>query len=92
MWHSESPAEYNGYRHQFEVDREDDNIKIFHSVITPEGKEVSMDWSPYYMPTDEEFQMWVDLGCPRRITSGPLNRDDLVIIAERLDNERARIY
>ena len=58
--------EYKGYIYQPEEDVEPDNIKIFHDVITPEGNRISLGFSPYDIPTKENFARWVDLGCPKR--------------------------
>jgi hypothetical protein len=76
---------YKGFTYSQEKDYEPDCIKIFHTVITPEGKQVSMDWSSYSTPSQNDFELWVDIGLPdrmhpalgdRRVFS-PLNRDDL---------------
>lgn len=79
------PAEYKGWKYTYDVEEYDDNRKIFHSAIK-DGKEVSMDWSPYSKPTDEEFKLWVDLGMPTREdvdSRGPLDKDDLLSLADK---------
>jgi len=76
--------DYKGWTYSKEVEEYDDNRKIFHSA-TKDGKEVSMDWSPYSTPTAEEFKLWVDLGMPTRkaVNSiGPLDKDDLLTLAK----------
>jgi hypothetical protein len=76
--------EYKGYRYWEEEDREEDCIKIFHWVETPEGKTIHMDWSPYSNPSQKAFELWIDLGCPDRIGCGPLDMDDLLEIKRRI--------
>lgn len=81
---------YNGFIYSMEQDVEPDIIKNFHYVVTPEGKTIHMDWSSYSVPTREEFELYVHLGCPdryhgalsknRRVYS-PLNKEDLITIA-----------
>jgi len=78
------PADYKGWKYNQDVEEYEDNRKIFHSA-TKDGKEVSMDWSPYSTPTDEEFKLWVDLGMPTRKAVdgiGPLDKDDLLALAK----------
>jgi len=78
------PADYKGWTYDAEIIDYDDNRKISHSA-TKDGKEVSMDWSPYSTPTDEEFKLWVDLGMPTRKdvdSIGPLDKDDLLSLAK----------
>jgi hypothetical protein len=84
---------YKGFIYQPEEDREDDNVKIFHFVYTelPSQKMISMDWSPYSTPSAEQFQTWVDLGMPKRITNGPLDGNDLIkIMADRAEAKRSK--
>jgi hypothetical protein len=77
---------YRGKRYVQVVDREDDNEKITHYAEEdlPAGKvrRTMMDWSPYSSPTVEEFQVWVDLGMPRRVGPGPLDSRDLIDMAK----------
>lgn len=74
--------EYQGYRYWQERDYEDDVTKIFHEVLTPADDRITLDWSPYSRPSEADFRLWVDLGCPKRITCGPLNSEDLQTIKE----------
>lgn len=81
---------YKGYVYGHDLDIEpEENCKIFHEIKTPEGKTITMDWSPYSTPTERQFKMWIDLGCPKRIGTGPLNEDDLqrLIEAEEISPE-----
>ena len=63
---------YKGYTADFNEEPEygedgPDNVKIYHWVIPPNGgKEITIDWSPYSIPTFDEFKLWIDLGCPDR--------------------------
>ena len=79
-FHCLKEMQYKGFKYEPMEDVEPDNIKIFHIVVTPEGKEIHMDWSPYSVPTIEDFQVWIDLGCPDRIGCGPLRREDLATL------------
>ena len=75
---------YKGWTYSAEDEDYDDVIKISHSA-TKDGKEVSMDWSPYSRPTEKEFKLWIDLGMPTRkdVNSiGPLDNDDLMTLAK----------
>src|SRR4051812_3761609 len=65
------------YYHSWD-DVEDDNRKTFHEVAALGGKYLgTLDWSPYSTPTVYDFELWVELDRPKRITNGPLNRKDL---------------
>lgn len=75
--------EHQGHRYWQEEDIEEDNIKIFHMVKTPEGKTIHMDYSPYSTPSLWFFKEWIRLGYPERIGCGPLNDMDLTLIALR---------
>jgi len=81
--------QYKGYKYDDYVDREDDNIKIFHDCISPEGKtRVSMDYSPYFHMTQEAFELFIDCGRPDRRTfqsNGPMSVEQL----RKLKSERA---
>lgn len=56
--------EYKGYIYKPWEDREEDNTKIFHDIITPDGEERGIDWSPYSYMRKDDFQLWVDIGAP----------------------------
>lgn len=55
---------FKGFTYQGWEDYEDDNIKIFHDVQTPEGKVISMPFSPYFTMTQKAFEQWILIGCP----------------------------
>lgn len=75
---------YKGYVYQPSEDVDSDNIKIFHHVLAPNGACVKFDWSPYQTPTEEQFALWVDLGCPERVGIGPLRDEDLKTLANNI--------
>ena len=53
--------EYKGYKYAMKEDIEPgENCKIFHDLITPEGKTVPLDFSPYKEMTEEFFHNTVD--------------------------------
>lgn len=80
--------EYRGYEYVPWTDVEEDNIKHFHDVFAPDGQRISFDWSPYSMPSRADFQLWINLGCPDRIGSGPLTSEDLQTIQEARHERR----
>ena len=48
MWYNHDIEwEYKGYKCLIEFDVEEDNVKAFHSVITPKGEDVGLILSPY---------------------------------------------
>jgi len=75
---------YKGHECHIELDYEDDNIKAFHSIKTPNGDSMFADISPYDID-HATVEMWIDLNYPSRkivhteqgTNSGPLRRDDL---------------
>jgi hypothetical protein len=82
--------EYRGYRYDpyEEIEYGDEgpeNVKIFHYVNTPANEQISFDWSPYSVPSFDEFALWIELGCPDRITGGPLDAKDLQAILNERD-------
>ena len=98
MYHKFPEYSYKGYKTTFEEDIEygeegPENVKIFHFVKPPDGgKEIHMDWSPYKIPTFEQFKLWIDVGCPDRFNKAlwerqcffPLDEKDLL----RIRNQR----
>lgn len=79
--------EYKGYRYEPEEEIDPgENYKIHHLVYIPCGETVILDWSPYSIPTEQEFRDWINLGMPDRLNlksrhaSSPLNSLDLKII------------
>lgn len=76
------------YGYYSEEDRDDDCIKLYHYVVSPNQDEDTMDWSPYSTPTVEDLILWVELGMPSRVTGAPLDHKDL----QGLKAEHAKDY
>lgn len=59
---------HKGYVYQPWEDREPDNVKIFHDVISLDDDKarLHMPLSPYSKPDAETFHMWIDSGMPSR--------------------------
>jgi hypothetical protein len=54
-----------------------DNAKAFHTIVTPEDKEIYADLDPYN-GSKELVELWIDAGLPEKIkTSTGLNRGPL---------------
>jgi len=70
---------YKGHMYVPEEDIEPDECRKIMHFVTVSGQEepLLLSWSPYSTPTIEDFILWVDLGCPGRITGGTLDRQDL---------------
>ena len=69
---------YKGFTYTYDLDIEpEENCKIMQEAIMPNGKRIHMPWSPYSHPTQEDFCLWIDLGCPENIGNGNNNREDL---------------
>lgn len=51
---------YKGFEYTPWEDIEDDNIKIMHDVITPTGKTISLRWSPYSTPSQQQFEFLIE--------------------------------
>ena len=69
---------YKGHACEIWEDREEDNCKLFHDVLTPDGRNLCADISPYGTNDETLVEMWIDLGYPDRKTInsiGPLNRE-----------------
>lgn len=50
---------YLGFNLEQEQEREEDNMKIWHTAIMPDGKRVTLDHSPYEMITPNVFKLYV---------------------------------
>jgi hypothetical protein len=80
-----NPTEYKGYAYDSEMIIDDDNTKILHYAIKGEHS-IWMDWSPYDIPKQSEWETWIDLGLPDRHAAesiGPLRKTDLDILMAR---------
>ena len=71
------PYTYKGWTYTPWDDVEEDNIKKWHDFKHKDGGTVTCDFSPYRTMTEEDIRLWIDLGMPDRISSCPLNSDDL---------------
>jgi len=67
---------YKGHRCEISEDADDDVIKLWHTVVTPDGKMLTADISPY-CGDPRVVEMWIDAGYPGRISCAPLDRGDL---------------
>jgi hypothetical protein len=65
---------YNPYR---EEESDGDNVKIFHYLKLPNGKEVDVDFTPYQEMTGKDISLWIKLGMPKRQGIGPLDSEEL---------------
>lgn len=72
----------DGWTYISDIEDEDDNRKIFHTAISPEGKRVDLDFSPYRKMDPTTFKLWIKLGTPGRQDSGPLDREQLEKMAQ----------
>lgn len=76
---------YLGFSLSQEEEREDDNIKIWHTITTPNGERAPLDHSPYEMITPEVFKLYVlffkehkRFPTRRNINSnGPIHNEDM---------------
>lgn len=57
-------APYKGFGFDFDFDYEDDNCKTYHYVIHPDGRRELIDFSPYFVCSQEAFEAWIDAGMP----------------------------
>ena len=71
-----------GYKYVTDIDEEEDNRKIWHTLVSPEGKSHTVDWSPYSYMSPKDVKFYIKLGMPKRVDSGPLDTDKLVKMAQ----------
>jgi hypothetical protein len=67
---------YKGYACKIEPEFQDDCVKAWHSVVTPDGDYLIADLTPYDF-SQEIVEAWIDAGCPDRQGSCPLHLADL---------------
>ena len=87
------PKEYKGWKYGEDVEQYDDVSKKFH-YATKDGKQVTIDWSPYSTMSDIQFKTWIDLGMPTRKdvdSIGPLGANDLEQLMKTKLGTRARL-
>ena len=70
-------------------DRDDDNIKMLHTLYDPQGKDTGLDWSPYADITEEDVKLWLALGRPV-YAWGTMDR--IVLKAFKRDRELRDIF
>lgn len=74
--------EVMGHKYMPDEDREEDNVKIWHTIITPQGKSIDADFTPYRYMDNEDLKLYIKLKYPKRITAGPLDKQDLQKLAQ----------
>jgi len=74
--------EVNGYTYMTDLDREEDNQKIWHMIKTPDGETVNVDFTPYAYMTKDDVEFYVKLGMPKRQGVGPLDSEQLQKMAQ----------
>ena len=85
MSHYSSTWTYKGHTCIITEDVEhEENIKLWHEVITPDGKRLTADISPYCSER-RALELWIDAGYPSRNQGqypiGPLDLTDLQRLA-----------
>lgn len=67
------------------VEQDDDVTKLGHYIVCKETKKKlhTIDWSPYNDMSIEDLDLYIKLGCPKRISYGPLNTEDLEYLRKR---------
>jgi len=82
----------DGFRLVQDEEREEDNVKIYHTVTDPSGKQHFLDYSPYSMMSGKTFAKFIAFfkkhgRFPKRDDvpglRGPLRADDLDALAEK---------
>ena len=74
--------EVDGYTYMTDLDREEDNQKIWHMIKTPDGKTVNVDFTPYSYMSKDDVELYVKLGMPKRPGRGPLDSEQLQKMAQ----------
>ena len=74
--------EVDGYTYMTDLDREEDNQKIWHMIKTPDGKTVDVDFTPYEYMTKDDVELYVKLDMPKRQGGGPLDSEQLQKMAQ----------
>ena len=86
-----------GHKYMPDVDEDDDVRKIWHTIVTPQGKTIDADFTPYSYMDKEDLTLYIKLKYPRRKDLGmigPLDKKDLQKMANnvgvaKLDPEMA---
>jgi hypothetical protein len=75
--------EVDGWKYITDVEEEEDNRKIFHTALDPNGKRYDINFTPYGQMTAKTFQLWIKLGAPSRLGNfGSFDNEDIVKAAE----------
>ena len=83
-----------GHKYMPDIEDYDDNRKIWHTIVTPQGKTIDADFTPYSYMDKEDLKLYIKLKYPKRQGAGPLNKEDLQKMANaigiaKLDPEMA---
>lgn len=67
------------------IEMDEDVTKLGHYLVCKETKKKlhEIDWSPYSDMPIEDVELYIALGCPERISHGPLDKNDLETIKRR---------
>ena len=65
---------YQGFTYDPWEDREEDNIKIWHDIKCPDGRTVHGDWSPYTVPSVNQFIDFIEVNVLQ--TEGYVRKDE----------------
>jgi hypothetical protein len=74
--------EVMGHKYMPDLDVEDDNRKIWHTIVTPKGKTISADFTPYSYMDKDDLKLFIKLGYPKRQGSGSLDKKALQQMAQ----------
>ena len=74
--------ECEGFTYEPWEEREEDNIKIWHDMITPTGDILHGPWSPYEVPTLEQFCDFVN-----KVMSGKWNDGLFITFKKDFDSK-----
>lgn len=67
---------YKGFTYDYDVEQMSDCTKLYHYAKCGDLR-IHFDHSPYSFPSPFDFKMWIDLGCPERISTGCLRYEHL---------------
>lgn len=74
--------EVDGYTYMTDLDREEDNQKIWHMIKTPDGKTVNIDFTPYQYMSKDDVEFYIKLDMPKRQGAAPLDSEQLQKMAQ----------
>jgi hypothetical protein len=90
------PTDFRGLTYQQEILDDEDTRKLIHYALKLNGGEPPVtlspgensfifDWSPYSVPDQEDWELWIKLGLPGRMGIGALSKADLILMRDHLD-------